>query len=356
MSRCRSITTTSTSTPAWTSCGSSSGPASPTPRRATSPSTSSTPATTIGDGLIRHCTFRVPRYLLTGGKGQSWEWLTEVKPKESWKYNAVGRPLLSEAEGLHPARGHRRRDAPGSISPRRTTPSTRCSALLLEKRVHAFISKDNDRLIKDSLTMGVRLPARRQGQGRRQGPLEAPGRTTEHRRDGRRPLGQRAHRQGRRGLPGPGRQRGHPRAARRRPLGRRPRCSSCSSPWTTCGVDVGVVAAGISADETGRLLDRGGRPPRPPARRARRSTAPTARCASARACAPSPRTPPSRWCASRRSCTSTRSTTSSTTPSTPPAPSSASPSRSTSGSPAPGCARPASIPSCSRTCSSTSRG
>jgi hypothetical protein len=28
---------------------------------------------------------------------------------------------------------------------------------LLEKRVHAFISKDNDRLIKDSLTMGVRF-------------------------------------------------------------------------------------------------------------------------------------------------------------------------------------------------------
>ncbi len=27
---------------------------------------------------------------------------------------------------------------------------------LLEKRVHAFISKDNDRLIKDSLTTGVR--------------------------------------------------------------------------------------------------------------------------------------------------------------------------------------------------------
>jgi hypothetical protein len=27
---------------------------------------------------------------------------------------------------------------------------------LLEKRVHAFISKDNDRLIKESLTTGVR--------------------------------------------------------------------------------------------------------------------------------------------------------------------------------------------------------
>ena len=57
------------------------------------------PGDAAGEGLIRHCTFRVPRYLMTGGKGQSWEWLTEVKPKESWKYNAVGRPLWSEAEG-----------------------------------------------------------------------------------------------------------------------------------------------------------------------------------------------------------------------------------------------------------------
>jgi len=29
--------------------------------------------------------------------------------------------------------------------------------LLLEKRVHDFISKDNDRLIKDSLTKGVQM-------------------------------------------------------------------------------------------------------------------------------------------------------------------------------------------------------
>ena len=80
-----------------------------------------------------------------------------------------------------------------------------------------------------------------------------------------------------------------------------------------CGVDVGVVAAGLSADETDALLDRGGRPPRPPPRRARRRPPRPARCASAPACVPWPRT--RRWpsCGSRRSCTSTRSTTSSTT-------------------------------------------
>jgi hypothetical protein len=108
----------------------------------------------IGEGLIRHCVFRVPRWLLTGGKGQSWEWLTQVKPNESWRYDAVGRPLLSEAVG------HTRLEDIGNGTTRvhfsesyhAFNPLLR---FLFEKRVHAFISKDNDRLIKDSLTMGV---------------------------------------------------------------------------------------------------------------------------------------------------------------------------------------------------------
>lgn len=112
------------------------------------------PGNEIGEGLIRHCWFRVPRYLLTGGKAQSWEWLTEVKPKESWRYDAVGRPLLSEAVG------HTRLEDMGdgrtrvhfSETYRVFNPLLRA---LLEKRVHAFISKDNDRLIKQSLETGV---------------------------------------------------------------------------------------------------------------------------------------------------------------------------------------------------------
>src|SRR5580692_10196546 len=114
------------------------------------------PGNDIGDGLIRHCWFRVPKYLLTGGKGQSWERLTEVKPKESWKYTAVGRPLLSQAEGFT------RLEAIAEDRTRVDVTET-CHAfnpllrVLLEKRVHAFISKDNDQLIKSSLTTGVRL-------------------------------------------------------------------------------------------------------------------------------------------------------------------------------------------------------
>ena len=124
------------------------------------------PGDEIGEGLIRHCTFRVPRYLLTGGKGQSWEWLTEVTPKDSWKYTAVGRPLLSEAEGRTRLEdlGDGRTRVHFSETYHAFNPLLRA---LLEKRVHAFISKDNDRLIKESLTTGVRLPAARQKRRRR---------------------------------------------------------------------------------------------------------------------------------------------------------------------------------------------
>lgn len=113
------------------------------------------PGNEIGEGLIRHCWFRVPRYLLTGGKGQSWEWLTEVKPKESWRYDAVGRPLLSEAVG------HTRLEDLGDGRTRVHFSETYhvfnpLLRALLEKRVHAFISKDNDRLIKQSLETGVK--------------------------------------------------------------------------------------------------------------------------------------------------------------------------------------------------------
>jgi hypothetical protein len=114
------------------------------------------PGDADGEGLVRHCTFRVPRYLLTGGKGQSWEWLTEVTPKVSWKYNAVGRPLFSEAEGRTRLEdlGNGTTRVHFSETYHAFNPFLRA---LLEKRVHAFISKDNDRLIKDSLTMGVQF-------------------------------------------------------------------------------------------------------------------------------------------------------------------------------------------------------
>ncbi len=138
------------------------------------------PGDAIGEGLVRHCTFRVPRYLLTGGKGQSWEWLTEVTPNVSWKYNAVGRPLFSEAEG------RTRLEDVGNGTTRVHFSETYHAfnpllRVLLEKRVHAFISKDNDRLIKQSLTMGVgylrKAKAKAAAQAQAPGPGDRAGRS-----------------------------------------------------------------------------------------------------------------------------------------------------------------------------------
>ena len=85
------------------------------------------PGDEIGEGLVSHCTFKVPKYLLTGGVGHSWEWLTQVKPYESWKYDAVGKPLGQKQRA---GRGSRiwETAAPGSISARAITPSIRSCA------------------------------------------------------------------------------------------------------------------------------------------------------------------------------------------------------------------------------------
>ena len=103
-----------------------------------------------GEGRIRHCRFRVPRYLLSGGVGYSWEWLTEVKPYESWRYDAIGKPLWSRATGWM------RLEDLGNGSTRlhfRETYEAFNPILraLLERRVHDFISKDNDRIMKAAL-------------------------------------------------------------------------------------------------------------------------------------------------------------------------------------------------------------
>jgi hypothetical protein len=110
----------------------------------------------VGEGLIRHCQFRVPRYLLSGGVGKSWEWLTEVEPHRSWRYDAIGKPLWSSASGwtrLEDLGGGRTR-----VHFRETyhvfNPVMRA---LLERRVHRFISKDNDVLIKAAIETGVAM-------------------------------------------------------------------------------------------------------------------------------------------------------------------------------------------------------
>ena len=73
------------------------------------------PGDEIGNGLVRHCYFPVPWWLGSRGVGQSWEWLTEVKPFESWRYDAVGKPLWSRATGWTQPRADRRRPHPRHV-------------------------------------------------------------------------------------------------------------------------------------------------------------------------------------------------------------------------------------------------
>jgi len=117
------------------------------------------PGDEAGEGLIRHCTFPVPRWLLSGGRGVSWEWLTEVKPFESWKYDAVGKPLWSRAEGwtsLEDVGNGRTR-----VHFRETyyafNPVLRW---LFERRVHRAISRSNDDTLTKAIEGGVRMARR----------------------------------------------------------------------------------------------------------------------------------------------------------------------------------------------------
>ena len=112
------------------------------------------PGDESGEGLVRHCHFRVPRYLLSGGKARSWEWLTQVDPPRSWRYDAIGKPLWSQATG------HTRLEDLGDGRTRvhfRETYHVFNPVLraLLERRVHRFISKDNDKLMQAAISAGV---------------------------------------------------------------------------------------------------------------------------------------------------------------------------------------------------------
>jgi hypothetical protein len=107
-----------------------------------------------GAGLVRTCTFRVPRWLLSGGVGRSWECVVEARRPEYSHYEAVGKPLWSKATGwheLHDLGDGRTRVAFGETY-HAFNPVLRA---LFERRVHAFISRDNDRLIRNAVERGV---------------------------------------------------------------------------------------------------------------------------------------------------------------------------------------------------------
>ena len=112
------------------------------------------PGSADGEGLIRHATFPVPGYLMSGGVGKSWEWLTQVKQPESWRYDAVGGPPYSRATGE--TRLEDLGDGRTRVHFRETylvfNPVLRA---LLERRVHRFVSRNNDRLMRSGIQHGL---------------------------------------------------------------------------------------------------------------------------------------------------------------------------------------------------------
>ena len=43
----------------------------------------------IHEGLVRHCHYPIPKYLLSQGVAQSWELVTDVVPNASYRYRAI---------------------------------------------------------------------------------------------------------------------------------------------------------------------------------------------------------------------------------------------------------------------------
>jgi Polyketide cyclase / dehydrase and lipid transport len=114
-----------------------------------------------GQGLVRTCTYRVPKLLLSGGVGRSWECVVESRPPEVSRYEAVGKPLWSKASGWHRLEdlgGGRTRVHFGETY-HAFNPVMR---LLLERYVHRFISKDNDQLVRTAIEQGVQARRARQ--------------------------------------------------------------------------------------------------------------------------------------------------------------------------------------------------
>jgi hypothetical protein len=103
-----------------------------------------------GRGLVRTCEFRVPRWLGTRGVGRSWEVVTEARVDEYSRYEAVCKPLWAKIEGCHEL--EERPDGRTGLTFVETfdtfSPLVR---RLFEKRVHAFISKDNDHIYETVL-------------------------------------------------------------------------------------------------------------------------------------------------------------------------------------------------------------
>ncbi len=106
-----------------------------------------------GLGLVRRAYFSVPWYV--GGKARSWEMITECRAPEFHRYDAIGLPPRSSAVGWF-----RLEDIGGGRTRfhfhEEYRMENRWLAWLLERPVHHFISKDNDKHVLGAIENGLR--------------------------------------------------------------------------------------------------------------------------------------------------------------------------------------------------------
>ena len=112
-----------------------------------------------GQGLVRCCWYEVPWYV--GGRARSWEIVSEVRPPVYKRYDVLFcTPPPAKAKGwfrledLGDGRTRVRFHEEFAMEQRWLAP-------LIERRVHRFISRDNDRNMQNMIEAG--LAARQAG-------------------------------------------------------------------------------------------------------------------------------------------------------------------------------------------------
>lgn len=106
-----------------------------------------------GQGLVRRCWYPVPWYV--GGSARSWEIVSEVRVPEYQRYDVL---FCTPPDAT--AMGSYRLDDIGDGQTRVSFHEEfhmerRLLAPLLERRVHRFISKDNDTFLKTLIERGL---------------------------------------------------------------------------------------------------------------------------------------------------------------------------------------------------------
>lgn len=98
-----------------------------------------------GAGLVRTRTFPIPKWLLSGGVARSREVFTDAKTNEHARYEAVGKPPWSQAEGWHTLPPINGGDGTRSTFIETYHAHNPLLRALFEATVHRFISSESRR-------------------------------------------------------------------------------------------------------------------------------------------------------------------------------------------------------------------